>query len=162
VDAGSAKVAALRAEAALTGEQSPLDVIAARQAIEPSCARLAAGQRRERDLELLRETLEAQERLADAGEDASGADLDFHLAVAGATHNPVLLLLVERLVEIMRRRPWADLKHRSREDPAGIARDLRQHRAVLAAIERGEAEAAGRAMRAHLAAVERDLLAQVE
>lgn len=161
-DVGSAKVAALRAEAALSGEHSPLDVIAARQAIEPSCAELAAQQRRERDLELLRETLETQERLASGGEDASGADLDFHLAVAGATHNPVLLLLVERLVEIMRRRPWSELKHRSREDPSGVARDLRQHRAVLSAIERGAGEAAARAMRTHLAAVERDLLAQVE
>ncbi len=162
VDAGSAKVAALRAQAALTGEHSPLDVIAARRAVEPVCAELAARERHERDLELIGETIDAQARLGEAGQDAFAADLDFHLAIAGATHNPVFVLLVEQLVEIMRRRPWADLKHRSREDAEGLAQDVRQHTAILEALERGDGAAAGRAMGAHLASVERDLLAHVE
>jgi GntR family transcriptional repressor for pyruvate dehydrogenase complex len=160
--AGSAKVAGLRAQAVLTGEHSPLDVIATRRGVEPFCAELAAKERHERDVELVRETVETQAALTEAGADAAAADLDFHLAVAAATHNQVLLLLVERLVEIMRRSPWADLKHRSREDESGLARDIRQHRAILEAIERRDGPGAARAMRTHLAAVERDLLAQVE
>ena len=160
--AGSAKVAGLRAQAVLTGEHSPLDVIAARHGIEPFCAELAAKERHERDVELIRETGETQATLTQAGEDGGAADLGFHLAVAAATHNQVLLLLVERLVEIMRRSPWADLKHRSREDESGLARDIRQHRAILEAIERRDGPGGSRAMRTHLAAVERDLLAQVE
>lgn len=162
VDTGSPKVTSLRAQAALTGEHSPLDVMAARHAVEPASARAAAAQRHERDLELIRDAVSAQSRLVEAREDAAAADLDFHLAVAGATHNPVLLALVERLVEIMRRRPWADLKHSSRENLAAARRDVRQHGAILRAIERGDPAAAARAMRTHLASVERDLLAQVE
>jgi GntR family transcriptional repressor for pyruvate dehydrogenase complex len=162
VDTGSPKVASLRAQASLTGEQSPLDVMAARYAVEPACAKAAAAQRHERDLELIREAVSAQARLVEAGEDAASADLDFHLAVAGGTHNPVLLQLVERIVEIMRRRPWIDLKHSSRENPAAARRDVRQHGAILRAIELGDPPAASRAMRTHLASVERDLLAQVE
>jgi GntR family transcriptional repressor for pyruvate dehydrogenase complex len=160
--AGSAKVAGLRAQAVLTGEHSPLDVIAARRGVEPYCAELAAKERHERDVELIRDAVETQAARTEGGGDTAAADLDFHLAVAAATHNQVLLLLVERLVEIMRRSPWADLKHRSREDRAGLARDIRQHRAILDAVERGDAAGAARAMRTHLAAVERDLLEQVE
>lgn len=160
--AGSAKVAGLRVQAALTGEHSPLDVIAARRGIEPFCAQLAANERHERDVELIRAAVDTQAALTESGGDAEAADLDFHLAVAAATHNQVLLLVVERLVEIMRRGPWADLKHRSREDAAGLLRDVNQHRAVLAAIERANGTVAARAMRTHLAAVERDLLAHVE
>jgi GntR family transcriptional repressor for pyruvate dehydrogenase complex len=160
--AGSAKVAALRARAVLTGEQSPLDVIAARRGVEPFCAELAARERHERDVELIREAVDTQAALTASGDDTAAADLDFHLAVAAATHNQVLLMLVERLVEIMRRSPWADLKHRSREDAAGLARDIRQHRAILEAVDRADGAGAARAMRTHLAAVERDLLAQVE
>lgn len=162
VDTGSSKVAALRAQAVISGEHSPLDVMAARRAVEPACAQVAALQHLERDLDLIRETVATQDRLVTEGEDAATADLDFHLAIASATHNPVLLLLVERLVEIMRRRPWSDLKHSSRENPAGARRDVRQHSAILAAIERGDEAGAAKAMRTHLASVERDLLAQVD
>jgi GntR family transcriptional repressor for pyruvate dehydrogenase complex len=162
VDTGSPKVSSLRAQAALSGEHSPLDVMAARFAVEPACAQAAAAQRHERDLEIVRDAVAAQARLIEAGEDAAGADLEFHLAIARATHNPVLLLLVERLVEIMRRRPWSDLKHSSREHPAAARRDVRQHSAILAAVERGDPAAAARAMKRHLASVEQDLLAQVQ
>jgi GntR family transcriptional repressor for pyruvate dehydrogenase complex len=158
----SPKVAMLRAQAALIGEHSPIDVMAARSALEPTCAESAAGQRHESDLQAICAALELQEQLVEADEDASSADLDFHLAVAEATHNPVLVLLVERLVEIMRRSPWVDLKHASRETPGGALRDVREHRAVFDAIERGDAPAASRKMRAHLRSVERDLLEQVE
>lgn len=161
-DPGAPKVALLRAQAALSGEHSPLDVMAARHAIEPTCAELAATHRHERDLELIRGSVERQAMLVEAGDDAAQEDIDFHLAVAAATHNPVLLLLVERVVEIMRRAPWAELKHASRTDEAGARRDVRQHGAVVAAIDRANPPQAVRAMRAHLQSVERDLLEHVE
>lgn len=163
VDPGPRKVALLRAQAALAGEQSPLDVIAARQALEPACARLAAHQRHERDLELLQESLRAQARLVSVRGDAAEPDLSFHVAVARATHNPVMLILVERLAEIMRRPPWSDLKHATRENDAdGAERDVQEHHAVLVAIEQRDGVAAEAAMHAHLASVERDLLDQVD
>lgn len=158
----SPRLALLRAQAALSGEHSPIDVIAARLVLEPACAEVAAVQRTASDREGIGAMLAQQERLVEAGADASGADVGFHLAVAGATRNPVLLLLVERLVTIMRRSPWAELKQASRESPDGAVRDVREHRAVLTAIERGDGAAAARAMRAHLRSVECDLLEQVE
>lgn len=160
--AGVSKAAMLRAQAALAGEHSPLDVMAARRTLEPACAELAAAHRHERDMVLVRESVERQADLVERGEDAAEADLGFHLSIAGATHNPVLVLLVERLAEIMRRRPWSDFKHATREEPAGGERDVREHRAVLAALERADPAGAARAMREHLASVERDLLAEVE
>ena len=42
-DPGPPKVAMLRAQAALKGEQSPIDVMAARRAVEPTCAGLGSG-----------------------------------------------------------------------------------------------------------------------
>jgi GntR family transcriptional regulator, transcriptional repressor for pyruvate dehydrogenase complex len=162
VDTGPPKVAVFRAHAALTGEHSPFDVIAARHAVEPACAALAATHRHERDLEVARETVDRQADLLRAGHDTAAADLDFHLAVAAATHNPVLLLLVERIVEIMRRPPWSDLKHASRAEPSGGERDVAEHHAVLDAIERHDATAAAATMADHLSSVEGDLLAQVE
>jgi GntR family transcriptional repressor for pyruvate dehydrogenase complex len=133
-EAGLSKAALLRAQAALTGEHSPLDVISARRGVEPACAEAAASE----------------------------ADIGFHLAVAGATHNPVLVILMERLAVIMRRRPWSDFKHRTRRTAAGTRRDVAEHRAVLEAIAAGDGQAASRAMGRHLLSVERDLLAEIE
>ncbi len=162
VDGASGAVAILRARAALSGEHSPLDVIAARKALEPTCAEVAAGQRHDADIEATGQILAEHAELARRGESTAEVDLGFHLAVAGATRNPVLLMLVERLVEIMRRRPWADLKHRTRAEPGSAERDVREHRAVLTAVAKGDAAKARRAMTKHLASVERDLLAEVE
>lgn len=161
-DAGLSRAALLRAQAALTGEHSPLDVIAARRAIEPVCAEAAATQRHERDLATLQETVERQAVLGEAGEETAEADIQFHLAVAGASHNPVLVLLVERLAEIMRRRAWSDLKQRTRLTAAGTRRDVAEHGAVLDAIAAADGQAASRAMCRHLVSVERDLLAEIE
>ncbi len=161
-EAGLSKAALLRAQAALTGEHSPLDVISARRGVEPACAEAAASQRNERDLATLNDAIEQQALLGEAGEEASEADIGFHLAVAGATHNPVLVILVERLAVIMRRRPWSDFKHRTRRTAAGTRRDVAEHRAVLEAIAAGDGQAASRAMGRHLLSVERDLLAEIE
>jgi GntR family transcriptional repressor for pyruvate dehydrogenase complex len=162
VDGPGSAVAVLRTRAALSGEHSPLDVIAARNALEPAAAAIAAAQRHESDLELLEAILAQHAAQARAGEDTAAVDLEFHLAVAGATRNPVLLLLLERLVEIMRRRPWSELKHRTRAEPGSAAQDVREHRAVLSAIARGDGGRAARAMAKHLSSVERDLLAEIE
>jgi GntR family transcriptional regulator, transcriptional repressor for pyruvate dehydrogenase complex len=161
VDPGSPKAAILRAEATLTGEHSPLDVMTARRVLEPECAALAAAQRHERDLELLGDAVERQHRLVATGADPAAADIDFHLMLARATHNPVLALLLERVVDIMRRPTWTGLKLASREH-AGAEQDVVEHAAVLDAVTRRDEGGAAAAMASHLASVERDLSAQVD
>ena len=84
-----------------------------------------------------------------------------HRAVAAATHNPVLILLFDRLDDIMRRDPWSELKHQTRMTADGAERDIREHLAVLSAIEARDQEAAGKAMSRHLRSVEKDLVAEV-
>jgi GntR family transcriptional repressor for pyruvate dehydrogenase complex len=160
-DVGAAKVWALRAQATVAGEHSPLDVIVARQSVEPRCAEIAATGRNERDLARMRATVaEHIERVAE-GEDGADPDLAFHVAVAAATHNPVLMLMFERLEEIMRRAPWSELKQQTRVSSEGGERDIREHQAVLTAIGKHDETAAARAMREHLHSVEQDLLAEV-
>jgi DNA-binding FadR family transcriptional regulator len=69
-----------------------LDVYEVRRAIELEAARLAATRRDEDDLVRIDAALARREaaRLSALNEDYIRADLDFHLAVADAAHNPVL------------------------------------------------------------------------
>lgn len=160
-DSAVSNAVALRAHAAAAGEHSPLDVIVARHGVEPRCAEIAAGERGERDLDRLRAALEEHQERVEALRDGAEPDLAFHVAVAAATHNPVLIMLFDGLENIMRRAPWSELKHRTRMTSEGSERDVREHAAVLRAIERQDGSAAGRAMRKHLCSVEDDLLAEV-
>jgi GntR family transcriptional repressor for pyruvate dehydrogenase complex len=160
-DAGFSKAATLRARAALLGDHSPLDVMVARRLLEPQCAELAAANRRHGDIEVLRKMMTEQRALIEASVDPADVDLRFHLAVAGASHNPVLLVLVERLVEIMGQLTWRELKNRSNERRGTFLLFLEQHGSILEAIEQSDSSRAGNEMRAHLAAVEAGLLAEV-
>lgn len=154
--AGASRAAALRAHAALAGEQSPLDVIAARRALEPAGAELAAAQRHPGDLAAMQESLTAQAG-ATTPEEVAEADLAFHLALAGATRNPVFAQLMEHLAGMMRTGLWAEFKYRERERGAS-ERDLREHGAVLDAVEHRHPGRAAEAMSSHLDSVERELL----
>jgi GntR family transcriptional regulator, transcriptional repressor for pyruvate dehydrogenase complex len=161
-EAGVSKAAALRAQAALLGEHSPLDLVVARRAIEPVCAGLAAANRSAADLKLLRRLLDEQESLWRRGEETAEVDLAFHVTVASACRNPVLMLLYDRLAEIMRQDFWLDLRRRARKSEGTAERYLEQHRETLAAIERGDREAAQRSVDSHILTVEERLLDQVE
>lgn len=161
-EAGASKAAALRARAALVGEHSPLDLVVARRAIEPVCAGLAASNRSVADLDSLRSLIDQQAVLLQQGEETAEVDLSFHVAVASACHNPVLLMLYDRIAEIMRQDIWLDLRRRSRAMPGTAEMYLDQHRATLSAIERGDSAAASRSVDAHMHTVEERLVAEVE
>lgn len=161
-EAGASKAAALRARAALAGEHSPLDLLVARQAVEPVCAGLAAVHRSAADLDTLRKLVEAQDELLQRDEETAEVDLAFHMAVADACHNPVLVLLYDRIAEIMRQDVWLDLRRRSRTRAGTPQLYLDQHRATLGAIERGDATAASQSVDAHMRTVEDRLVTEVE
>ena len=155
-------VSLLRLRAASVGEDSPLDVMVARRALEPTCAELAARSRTEYDLKTLRDSVDRQAVLVAAGEDTQDVDLGFHMAIAAASHNPVLEVLVDRLVEIMGQDTWRRLKSLSRMRDGGAEHFLDQHREILAALERSHPSAAAAGMTAHLDSIERSLLDGVE
>jgi GntR family transcriptional repressor for pyruvate dehydrogenase complex len=161
-EGGVSKAAVLRARAALVGEHSPLDLVVARRAIEPVCAGLAATNRSAADLEHLRRLVAEQQELLRRGEETAEVDLSFHVAVASACRNPVLLMLYDRIAEIMRQDIWLDLRRRSRELAGTPQLYLDQHRATLAAIERGDSAAASRSVDAHMQTVEERLVTEVE
>jgi GntR family transcriptional repressor for pyruvate dehydrogenase complex len=161
-EAGASKAAALRARAALSGEHSPLDLLVARQAVEPVCAGLAAVHRTAADLDTLRKLTDAQGELLERGEETAEVDLAFHMAVADACHNPVLVLLYDRIAEVMRQDVWLDLRRRSRTQAGTPELYLDQHLATLGAIERGDAAAATKSVDAHMRTVEDRLVTEVE
>ena len=103
-----------------------------RHAIEVRAAALAAGRRTDADLAVLDAAMERRREALDAA-DAQGfvdADVDFHVAVVAAAHNPLLAELYGGLVDTLRASIELPVDH---HDLAA------EHDAVLAAVRRGDA-----------------------
>ncbi|MBL8380036.1 MAG: FadR family transcriptional regulator [Burkholderiales bacterium] len=142
------------------GEISPFDVLRARRLVEGEAAALAARHATPAQVKAIESAFARLAKDMRKGIVQSAGDREFHLAVAQASGNTALAIVVERL--------WAEsaqpLSTRMEElfVTRGRRRDnIGEHRAVLDAIRAGDAAGAGRAMRRHLANAEKQRLAQL-
>ncbi|MFI7008594.1 FadR/GntR family transcriptional regulator [Streptomyces sp. NPDC050145] len=119
------------------------DVEEVRRGLDLVAARLAAQRRTEADVKELREIAERRQQHFDAGElkEFVDADIDFHLCVARAGHNPLLVDLYSHLSTALRDTVLADdMRHSTTE----------AHRALLDAIASADPTAADAAANAIL------------
>jgi GntR family transcriptional repressor for pyruvate dehydrogenase complex len=139
------------------GSTSLAEVNAAREWIERGCVRMAAANRREDDLEAIREAVEAMEAPGLDMDDMLELDIDFHQAVARAARNSVLELAMTAIHIV---RPYTNTMLVRLLDIGKIAA---QHRAIYEGIRGGDvgrAEAAFDAHMAHLTEVREQALAE--
>ncbi len=133
-------------------------VLEVRRVLETGCAALAAGNRTDADLAALETLLADMARgVDDDGALGEQADVRFHLGIAEATHNPMLVdmmrSITERLHDSMKdtRALWLYAEKSSAE------RLVREHRSIFEAVAAGDAAEARRRMETHLAKVEQVL-----
>jgi GntR family transcriptional regulator, transcriptional repressor for pyruvate dehydrogenase complex len=122
-----------------------------RQILEPEIAALAATRIQEPQLVLMREAFTV---MNDALQDPDAyieADLDFHLALAEAAENPLILSLLDSIVGLLR-----EQRIRIFFEDGGPQRGQYHHARILAAIERRDPETSRAAMRDHLQQVRED------
>lgn len=126
-----------------------LHVLELRATLEMEAAGLAAERRTPENLARIAASLADLEKQIEAGADSVEADLDFHVAVAEASGNPYFPRLLQSLGATMIPRRRIEF-----ETPAArrayLERVQTEHRAIQAAIEKGDATAARRAMEKHL------------
>ena len=79
-------------------------------------------------------------------------DLNFHLAIAKASNSAVFMHLMSILGDILEQM-FAFHRYSLYASPADDRRFMEQHRAIWAAIQRGDGDAAEEAMREHLTTV---------
>ena len=123
------------------GGVSLSDLTEARLWLEASVVRMACERASRDDLAALDANVDEAERLFKAGryEDKIDVNVEFHNILARATHNPVMVMLMGALMEVMR-----DFAHAV----GGERHDLtiRARREFLRHVRAGDAEAAEEAM----------------
>ncbi|GAU84632.1 transcriptional regulator of GntR family [Bosea sp. BIWAKO-01] len=129
-------------------------VFALRIEIETAAAGLAAANRTESDLAVLRAALaEANRRAADL-DAGTAAAIDFHSAIGSATNNPYFV----DLMRYLQGRLHGSIRTTRRSvitSPALLQAIEDEHCAIYEAISRGDVESARSAMRDHLNGVMR-------
>ncbi|MFE1950856.1 MULTISPECIES: FadR/GntR family transcriptional regulator [Streptomyces] len=130
-------------------DDTVLEFLAVRRILEPAATALAAGSITSGELDRLSAQLDALGPEPSV-EELVAADLDFHRGIVKASGNSVLCSLLDGLSgPTTRARVWRGL---TQED--AVSRTLHEHRAILAALRDGDAEAARSWATVHIASVE--------
>jgi DNA-binding FadR family transcriptional regulator len=130
--------------------EGAVHLVEVREILEPEIAALAAQRADEDARSAMRESI----IVMDAALDAEGfieGDLDFHLALAEAAGNPLILSLIDSIVGLLR-----EQRMRTYYIDGGPERGQYHHKRILEAIERSDPQGARAAMCAHLRQVRED------
>ena len=121
-----------------------------RMALEGQAAALAAQRRTPKQMEGITAALAALQAAFKAGAVPAQADFEFHRAVASASGNALFSDLLEMLNDIIQQAMTVALGLTRVGSKDRARRVVEEHEAIAEAIARGDAEAAGLAMRYHL------------
>jgi GntR family transcriptional repressor for pyruvate dehydrogenase complex len=121
------------------------ELLDVRRMFEPAVARVAASRIGDDDVAELERLIDVQRRKLRTGGSAIAEDTEFHATLARATHNSVVVRLMETLNDLLIESRKQTLKQKGRP-----ARSLEGHEAVVAALRQRDPDAAARAMHRHI------------
>jgi len=122
-----------------------------REILEPEIAFLAAKRADQETISAMQESISVMDAARMDPEAFIEGDLDFHLALAEAAGNPLILSLIDSIVGLLR-----EQRMRTYYTDGGPERGQYHHKRILEAIEHRDPQGARDAMRAHLRQVRED------
>lgn len=136
----------------LEESDSPLQILQARKALEIGVAQLAITEASDADLAQIQDALEEKIEKGKHGQyqEYLRYGKKFHLAIAQATKNPVILRLMENLLSASQQPLSVSMRQRFyEEDSRRITQMLENHRQIVEAIISRDTERAIAAMEEH-------------
>jgi DNA-binding FadR family transcriptional regulator len=127
------------------------DLVQVREIFEPEIAALAAERATSEQVTAMDQAVVAMDAALDDAERFIEADLDFHLALAEATRNDIIPILIDSIVDLLREQRKSIFT-----TPGGPQRGQIHHKRILKAVKQQDPNTARKAMRAHLVQVRRD------
>jgi GntR family transcriptional regulator, transcriptional repressor for pyruvate dehydrogenase complex len=122
-----------------------------REILEPEIAAMAATRSDAEDLASMREQVGIMDQARKDPDAFIEADLDFHLALAEAAANPIILSLIDSIVGLLREQRMGIF-----QVEGGPDRGQYHHKRILEAIVHKDPVGAREAMKAHLRQVRED------
>jgi GntR family transcriptional repressor for pyruvate dehydrogenase complex len=129
------------------------NLVEVREILEPEIAAMAAVRITDEYIVAMQDAVNIME-VATASNNSEAfveADLDFHLALAEATQNPIIPALMDSVIDLLR-----EQRKRTGDITGGLARGQHHHKIILEAVIKRDPEAARQAMQNHLQQVRED------
>ncbi|NOU70335.1 FCD domain-containing protein [Paenibacillus sp. LMG 31458] len=130
--------------------QTLQEVQEVRRFIEAGCASLAASRRTEENLTALRQILSTMEASLENEEESEQADIRFHLEIAKASHNSLMIGMMESLTERLQQSMKASRRLWFFAERASAEKLLQEHRDIVDAIETKDEQLAAEKMSQHI------------
>jgi DNA-binding FadR family transcriptional regulator len=136
---------------------SPLELIEVRLAVEPRMVRLAVLHATSRDLDRIGEALAEAERAGADQDHFTRWDQSFHVSLAMATRNPLMVWICRQINHVRGHNQWRVMKEKILTKDR-IAAYNAEHRALFEAIRTRDGDRAVALITAHLNDAHRDLV----
>ncbi|TVY10442.1 FadR/GntR family transcriptional regulator [Paenibacillus cremeus] len=145
-------------DALLMSRETVLELIEARKALEISNAALAAEKRTEDDLRRFEAVLKRMEEHVGDEVEGERSDIEFHLILAQATHNSIMMRMIDSISSQMQT-AIRETRRLQMYASRSVSHQLwREHQAIYEAIRTQQPELAQEEMRRHLFHVEQVLV----
>ena len=128
------------------------NLVEVREIFETEIAALAAARATDEELAAMREAIRVMDESLNDADAYIAADNQFHQALAKATQNSLILILIDSIVN-----PLSEQRKHVFAVEGGPQRGQFHHRRILESIIRRDPESARAAMRAHLQQVREDV-----
>lgn len=142
---------------------SPYETLQARKIVETEIVRTVAETATKKDIEAVQKAFqEMKEKIEKLGssltlEDIISSDIKFHLCIAEATHNSVLIETVRYMVAGLREKLWTEMKLHSTDFRKRSQKLLLEHKEILDALIKKEGATIRKKMYEHLDIAEREM-----
>ncbi|KQX52613.1 FadR/GntR family transcriptional regulator [Paenibacillus sp. Root444D2] len=130
--------------------QTLQEVQEVRRFIEAGCASLAASRRTEENLTSLMQILRTMEASLENEEESEQADICLHLEIAKASHNTLMIGMMESLTERLQQSMKASRRLWFFAERASAEKLLQEHRDIVDAIEMKDEQLAAEKMSQHI------------
>lgn len=131
--------------------KGPGNLTEVREILEPEIAALAAGRITDEYVAAMQEAVRTMDKALNNVDVFVEADLDFHLALAEGTQNPIIPILMDSIIDLLR-----EQRKRIGLTKGGLQRGQIHHKKILGAVTRRDPQAARQAMQNHLKQVRKD------
>ena len=144
------------ADADIAEITSPMELVQVRQTVEPAMIQLAVRNATMRDISLIASAVEQIEQSLDP--DAfTHWDQRFHLLIAEATHNPLMVLIYRQINHVRGHAQWRAAKDKVLTQHR-MAVYNEQHRALYECIRDRDSDGSTKIIHEHLAVAHSDLV----
>jgi DNA-binding FadR family transcriptional regulator len=124
-----------------------LELMEIRKGLEVQAVMLAAQRRDETDLRAIRQVVQAMREHMQEVDTYTRLDVDFHLRIATASHNTMMVYLIDSIRDALRSTVAAGLQSRGRD--LHIEAVQRTHELLVDTLEKGDVEESMRVMTQH-------------